>query len=172
MLGQRVKKSYLYLVAMGVVICLCYLLAVKPTISAFQHNRELNNEVNNVALGHQSGYQVRISLNQSKIIARYTSDTVGFRTMLVSRVAEIADKEHVKIIGVPVEIKQQLKHYNLQKLVLKGRFFALTKVIDEVQHTMGLGYVRSAVLATEYRPELNKRSDEVDLDLFLEIIIK
>ncbi|HEY8782400.1 MAG TPA: hypothetical protein VIM16_12325 [Mucilaginibacter sp.] len=141
-----VKKEYLLIAASIILLLLCYQLAFKKTIEAWQINKHLKTQIAQAAdLSYQPAYLERKNNNLSKIISLYKTDTVIFRSNTISAIASIAEKENVKLSEVPLQ--DAMYHTDkliIQKLDFEGDFFALTKVFNRLQATRGIGMVRSA----------------------------
>jgi hypothetical protein len=141
-----IKKEYLLIAASIVLLLLCYQLAFKKTIEAWQVNMQLKSQIAQAAdLSYQPAYLERKNNNLSKIIALYKTDTVAFRSNTISVISSIAEKENVKLSEVPLQ--DPLYHadqFIIQKLNFEGSFFALTKVLNRLQATSGIGVVRAA----------------------------
>jgi hypothetical protein len=141
-----IKREYLLIAASIVLLLLCYQLAFKKTMEAWQINKELKAQISQAAdLSFQPAYLERKNNNLSKIIALYKTDTVAFRSNTISAISSIAEKEDVKLSEVPLQ--DPLYHadqFIIQKLNFEGSFFALTKVLNQLQATSGIGVVRAA----------------------------
>jgi hypothetical protein len=144
-----IKKEYLLIAASIVLLLLCYQLAFKKTIEAWQVNKQLKSQIAQAAdLSYQPAYLERKNKNLSKIIALYKTDTVTFRSNTISVISSIAEKENVKLSEVPLQDPlYNADQFIIQKLNFEGSFFALTKVLNRLQITSGIGVVR----ATTYK---------------------
>jgi hypothetical protein len=141
-----IKKEYLLIAGSIVLLLLCYRLAFSKTIAAWQVNKALKSQLAQASdLSYQPAYLERKNNNLSKIISRYKTDTVAFRSNAISAISSIAEKENVKLSEVPLQ--DPLYHadqFIIQKLNFEGGYFALTKVLDQLQATSGIGAVRAA----------------------------
>jgi hypothetical protein len=141
-----IKKEYLLVVAALLLLLLSYQLAFKKTIEAWRINHHLKAQLAQATdVAVQPGYLQRQNSNLSKIINRYKTDTVAFRSNIISNISSIAEKEHVKLIEVPVSNPAyHTDQLIIQRLNFEGDFFALTKVFSELQSAPNIGMVRAA----------------------------
>lgn len=140
-----IKKEYLLLGGSVVVLIICYQLAIKKTVEAWQLRKQLTSQLAQSSnVNFQPGYSERRNANISRILSLYKADTVNFRSNIISRISSIAEKENVKLSEVPVE--DPALHHNqliVQKLAFEGDYFALIKTLNELQKTSGIGMIRS-----------------------------
>jgi hypothetical protein len=167
-----IKKEYLLVAAAIVLLLLCFELAFKKTIEAWQLNKQLNAQIAQAAeLSYQPAYLERKNNNLSKIIALYKTDTVAFRSNTISAISAIAEKENVKLSEVPLQ--DPLYHadkFIIQKLNFEGNFFTLTKVFNQLQGTGGVGIVRAATYrVTAVKPAVDDTKKLV-LEVYLETV--
>lgn len=141
-----IKREYLLIAVSIVLLLLCYQLAFKKTIEAWQVNKQLKTQVAQAAdLSYQPAYLERKNNNLSKIIALYKTDTIAFRSNTISVISSIAESENVKLSEVPLQDPiYHADQFIIQKLDFEGGFFALTKVLNQLQATNGVGVVRAA----------------------------
>src|SRR5260221_6065529 len=124
------KKEYLLIAAAIVLLLLSYQLAFKKTIEAWQINKHLKAQLFEATnLSYQPAYLERKNKNLTNIIGHYKTDTVAFRSNIISTISSIAEKENVKLSEVPVrDPLYDTDQFIIQKLNFEGSFFALTKV--------------------------------------------
>lgn len=167
-----IKKGYLLIAASIVLLLLCYRLAFTRTIEAWQINEHLKDQLAQAAdLSYQPAYLERKNNNLSKIIARYKTDTVAFRSNTISIISTIAEKENVKLSEVP--LLDPLYHadkFIIQKLNFEGSFFALTKVFNQLQATAGIGIIRAASYRVVGLRQGNDDTKKLVLEVYLETI--
>jgi len=129
-----------------VLLLISYQLAFKKTIAAWQFNSQLKAQlVQATDVGYQPAYLARKMKNLNQIITLYKTDTVAFRNNIISAIASIAEKENVKLTEVPTQ--DPLYHTNqfiIQQLDFEGDFFALTRMLNQLQSAKGVGVPRSA----------------------------
>jgi DNA polymerase III delta prime subunit len=173
MLNQLpIKKDYLLIAATIIFLLLCYQLAFKKTLEAWQTNKQLKAQIGRAAdLSYQPAYVQRKNNNLNKIISLYKIDTTAFRSSIVSTIASIAEKEQVKLSEVPVQNPlYHTDHFIIQKLNFEGSFFALAKVLNRLQALKGIGIVRSAdYKTTEVRSGSNP-AKKLTLEVYLETV--
>jgi hypothetical protein len=165
-----VKKEYLLVIAAVVLLLLCYRLAFKKTLEAWQINRELKAQLAQAGdLNYQPAYLERKNDNLTRIIARYKTDTAAFRSNSISLISAIAEKENVKLSEVPAQ--NPLYHsdrFSVQKLSFEGSFFALEKVLTHLQGLNGIGLVRSINFKTPEARSGSSQGRKLVLEVYLE----
>jgi hypothetical protein len=164
------KKEYLLIAVAIVLLLLSYQFAFKNTVEAWQTNRQLKAELARaVNLSYQPDYLKRKNTNLDKAIDLYKADTVAFRNNSIGTISLIAEKEQVKLSEVPTD--NPLFHadkFIIQKLDFDGDYFALTKVLNALQSTPGIGRIRSTV----YKVASDKANLSGDKKLMLELYLE
>jgi hypothetical protein len=165
-----IKKNYLLIAGTAIFLLLCYQLAFKKTLEAWQTNKQLQAKLAQAAdLNYQPAYLERKNNNLGRIIDRYKTDTAAFRSNSISTIASIAEKEQVKLSEVPVQ--NPLFHsgqFTIQKLSFEGGFFALIKVVNQLQALKGIGMVRSVDFKTTETRSGSNLSKKLMVDVYLE----
>src|SRR5260370_37700569 len=96
------KKEYLLAAATMLLLLICYQLAFKKTIVAWQLNRGLKQKLaQSTDVSQQPEYQERKNANLGKLIDLYKADTTEFRSNILSNISAIAENENVKLTEVP-----------------------------------------------------------------------
>lgn len=167
-----VKKEYLVIIATIIMLLISYQLAFKKTIEAWQLNKQLKAQLAQAAdLSYQPAYLERKNSNLTHIISRYKTDTVAFRSNIISDIATIAEKENVKLSEVPLQ--DPLFHtdqFIVQKLNFEGDFFALTKVFNQLQATPGIGMIRSVTYKVTGTGANTAAAKKLVLEVYLETV--
>jgi hypothetical protein len=165
------KKEHLFVIAAILVCVLCYRLAFQKTIEAWQIHQQLSKQLAAAGdLSDQPAYLERKQANLSKIIGLYRADTVAFRSNIISTISGIAENDGVKLSEVPA----QDPLYNtdkliIQKLSFEGSFFSMTKVLQQLQSTTGIGMVRSFTYHSVGIKFGNDQSKKLILEVYMEI---
>ena len=166
------KSEHLFVVATILAFLLCYQLAFKKTIAAWQIHRQLTTQMARANdLSYQPAYMERKSMNLSRVIGLYKADTVTFRSNTISRIAGIGEKENVKLSEVPLQ--DPLYHtdkFILQKLVFEGSFFAITNVLNQLQNTPDIGLVRAFTYRSIGIKSSNDEARKLVLEVYIEMI--
>ena len=140
-----IEKEYLLIAATILLLVLCYQFAFKNTIAAWQTLVQLQQQVAHTNdLSVQPDYLKRKNLNLDKILDQYRVDTVEFRSNSISKIAIIAEKENVKLSEIP--LSDPVFHtdkFIIQKFDLEGDYFSLTKALNSIRSTNGIGMIRS-----------------------------
>lgn len=148
---------------------ICYELAFSRTMADWHHYKELNRELAaGNDLSYQPGYMTRKSRNLEQTLSLYRSDTALFRSNTISVIASLAEKQHVRLTGVPADA--DIFHTDramLQKLRFTGDFFSLNRFLYQLESTPGIGVPRSLV----YRAE-RKQASSVPGTPVLEVLLE
>jgi hypothetical protein len=165
------KKEHLFILSIIVALLLGYRLAFKNTVDAWQTNQQLTAQLAQSAdLSYQPDYLQRKNSNLNKVIDLYKTDTVNFRSNCINKVSIIAEKENVKLNEIPVSDPAfNTEKWIVQKITLKGDYFALTKTINHIQGTAGIGVVRSINYRVPRNQSDAEKTKEMMADVFLEI---
>lgn len=167
-----IKKNYLLAVAAVVLLLLSYRLAFKKTMEAWQTNNRLKGQLaQSTDVSYQPQYIYRKNLNLDKTLDLYKADTANFRSNILSTISVIAEKENVKLSEVPTQ--DPIYHgsqFTIQKLSFEGNYFALIKVLNQLQNTKEIGVIRSTSLRSVVIPLNAQRAKKMVLEVFLEMI--
>lgn len=127
-----------------VLLLLCYQFGFRKTILAYDEYLDLKNaSAAEFGAVYQPDYNKRMNANLDRILDFYKADTTSLRNGVINRIAVIAQKANVKIIDVPPpDPNRDSSAITIQKLSFRGSFFSLLKVLDTLQQTSGLGFVR------------------------------
>jgi len=166
------KKDYILGISALLLLVLSYEFAFKKTIEAWQINKKLKSElIQSADLGVQPAYIERKNNNLSKVLGLYKADTVAFRNNTINTISAIAEKENVKLSGVPL---QDPLFYNekftVQKLSFSGRYFDLTKAFAQIEKTSGIGRIRSATYRILPPQQAGGPDKILSLELYFEIV--
>lgn len=166
------KNEYLLAAGTALLFFLCYQLAFKATIEAWNLNRQLRaQQVSAGGMSYQPEYLVRKNTNLDTIIAHYKVDSVTWRNYAISTVALEAEKLNVKLSAVPAQGDLfQTDKYSIQRLGFEGDFFHLVKLLRQLQHIHDIGYVRSVTLKTRELRSGRDISAQLYMELYLEVI--
>jgi hypothetical protein len=166
-----IKKDHLLIAAALVLLLLSYKLAFEKTIIAWQTNTQLKKQLAKATdLSYQPEYLQRKNNNLSKVIDLYKTDTVAFRNNSISQISIVAEKENVKLSEVPLQ--DPFLHTDkliAQKITLEGDYFALTKTLNNLQSTTGIGVIRSMSYKTARGANNNPDDKKLVAEVYLEI---
>lgn len=167
-----IKKEYLLVAGTIIAVLICYQLAFKKTIMAWQLNKQLNTQLTQASdLNVQPAYLERKSANLSKITALYKTDTTAFRSNVISNIAGIAEKENVRLSEVPLQDPSyNTDKFIIQKLDFEGDFFSLTKVLKQLQSTPQIGMLRSVTYKSIGIRSNSDESKKLVLEVYLELV--
>lgn len=165
------KKEHLLIAASLIAIIICYELAFKKTIAAWQLNKQLNTQLIQASdLSVQPAYLERKNSNLSKIITLYKTDTVAFRSNVISIIAGLAEKENVRLSEVPLQDPlYHTERFIIEKLDFEGDFFSLTKVLEQLQSTPKIGMLRSAAYKSIGLKSNSDENKKLVLEVYLEL---
>jgi Tfp pilus assembly protein PilO len=83
-----IKKDYLLLAAIVILLLLGYQLAFKKTLEAWQVNRQLNKQLTSATdLSVQPAYMERKRRNLDQVLSSFKTDTVAFRSNTINIIA-------------------------------------------------------------------------------------
>jgi len=165
-----IKKEYLLLAGMLLLLVISYQLAFKRTVQAWQLHSSLKKQLSQAQdIQDQPAYLERKSHNLDQIINLYKTDTTTFRSNAISAIASIAEKQNVKLSEVPTQ--DPIYHsdtFIIQRLDFEGDYFALTRVFNQLQSTSNIGMPRSAT----FRAVKVKPGDEDSKKLVMEVYLE
>jgi len=167
-----VKKEYLFVASVIILLLIGYQFAFKKTLEAWQISRQLKAQIAQAAdLSIQPAYLDRKNANLSKIIGFYKTDTVAFRSNMINTISSIAEKENVKLSEVPLQdpLYRSAK-FIIQKLSFEGDFFALTRVLNQLEKTKEIGVLRSVAFRKPKSNANDNNAGKLALDVYLEAI--
>jgi hypothetical protein len=145
------RKDYLVYTGAVLLLFISYQLAFSWTLAEWRLYRQLNQELATANdLNYQPGYMERKSRNLERVLSLYRSDTALFRSNTLSVIATLAEKQHVRLSGVPAgEDIFHTERSILQKLRFTGDFFSLNHFLYDLESTRGIGLPRSVAYRTE-----------------------
>ncbi|NHA02489.1 hypothetical protein G7092_01710 [Mucilaginibacter sp. HC2] len=164
------KKDYLLIVAAVVLLLICYQLAFKNTIAAWQLNRQLNKQQLQTAdVSYQPKYLDRKSKNLDHILDLYRSDTAVFRSNTISIIAVLAEKNRVKLAEVPAQdVVYNTEGAIIQKLNFEGNFFALNGFLNQLESSENVGIVRAVEFKLE-KKDAEPVAKKLVMGIYMEI---
>jgi hypothetical protein len=165
------KKTYWLTGGSFLLLLIGYLLAFKSTITLWQEHKRLAQQLSQSAdISVQPAYLSRKSANVDSIVRSYRIDSAAFRNNVISNVATIAEANRVKLTTIPPDDPlYHTPHFIIQKLIFNGDFFDLLKMVNQLQNTNGIGMLRSVAWKREKNQFRDTKTDEVNLEVFLEI---
>jgi len=165
------KKEYWVIAGTIVLILLCYQLAFKKTIAAFQVNSHLKMQLAQASdVAYQPEYLDRKAQNMETILARYKTDTLNLRGNTIATIASIAEKEDVKLSGVPNQDPAfNTAHFIIQKLDFEGNYPALVKTLSHLEEQQNIGVPRSVALKTVEERTSDKAARKTVMEILMEI---
>ncbi|SDQ01667.1 hypothetical protein SAMN05428975_5922 [Mucilaginibacter sp. OK268] len=164
------KKEYLLIAGAVILLLICYQLAFKNTITAWQFNRQLKTQLQQTGdISYQPGYLDRKSKNLEHILVLYRSDTALFRSNTISTIAVLAEKYRVKLAEVPAQ--DEVYHTEraiIQKLNFEGDFFALNSFLNQLESSESVGVVRAVEFKLQ-RKDAEPVSKKLMMGVYMEI---
>jgi len=170
---QYFKKEYLFISAVMILLVICYQLAFKKTIGAWQLNKRLKTQLEQSSdVSIQPGYTERKNTNLDRILELYKADTMNLRSNAISKISSVAEAENVKLAEVPSRDPIYSNgQFLVQKLDFEGDFFSLMKVFQRLGQAKDFGVIRSAVFKARRETD-NEKTKKLIMELYLEIINK
>ena len=165
------KKKYLLIAGGGFLLLICYQLAFKNTLAAWQLNRQLNKElVQSADISYPPGYLDRKSKNLERVLALYRSDTALFRSNTISTIAVLAEKCRVKLAEVPSQdVVYHTEGAIIQKLNFEGDFFALNVFLNQLESSEEVGMVRTVEFKLQ-RKDGQPAAKKLTMGVYMEIL--
>jgi hypothetical protein len=165
-------KKYLLPLASVLLLIIGYQLAFKATLSAWQVNRQLKDQVGRLSrLDLQSGFLERKETNLQSIIARYKIDTLTSRNAVINKIALIAETENVKLTEVPMQDPfYHTETFVLQRLIFEGDYFSLLRALNKLQAASDMGIIRTVSLKAAPHSQTVKLNSLPQLEIYLESI--
>lgn len=165
-----IKKEYLFIAAVLILLSISYQLAFKKTLEAWQVNKQLKAQIAQASdLSIQPAYLDRKNNNLSKIIALYKTDTIAFRSNIISTISLIAQKGNVKLSNVPLEDPLfRNDNFRIQKLSFEGGYFDLLKVLDALNNYKNIGVTRAVLFRLVNSAPNNSENKKLTMELYVE----
>lgn len=169
MYRQYFKKEYIFISAIMILLIICYQLAFKKTIGAWQLNKRLKSQLEQSSdMSVQPGYTERKNINLDRILDLYKADTLNFRSNTISRISSVAETENVKLAEVPNRDPIYSNgQFLIQKLDFEGDYFSLMKVFQRLGQTRDAGIIRSAVFKGRRQAD-NEKAKKLIMELYFE----
>jgi len=140
-----IKKEYLLIGGIVVLLLISYQLSFKKTVQAWQLHRQLTSQLTKAGnLDYQPDYLERKGRNLDKILDLYKADTSLLRSNIISMVTVLAQKQNVRLIEVPA--RDAFYHngkFMIQKLNFEGSYVDLSKFLDQLHTQEAIGMIRS-----------------------------
>lgn len=128
-----------------VLLLVSYQLAFKETLNSWQINRQLTEQVEGMDnLSDQPGLTGRKYSNLEKILDQYRVDTARFKANLVTNLSILAEKNDVRLTGVPEpNLNGFYNHLKINLIVLQGPYYNLVKFLYSTEDRVSIGRIRS-----------------------------
>ena len=165
----NIKREYLLIGASLLVLLLCYKLAFKPTIEAWQLHHRLSKQLVQASdLSYQPGYLERKNRNLNRLLDLFKADTISFRSNMLSRITIVAQGQDVKLIEVPTpDVSYHAAGFILEKLSFQGDYFTLVKTLNKLQQTSGIGQIRSVNIRSVKSHSSNNETSQTIMEVYL-----
>jgi hypothetical protein len=165
---QYFKKEYIFISAWIMLLVICYQLAFKRTIRAWQLNEQLKSQLAQSSdLSIQPGYAERQNTNLDHILNLYKADTMNFRSNTITKISSVAAAENAKLAEVPRwDPVYSNGQFLIQKLDFEGDYFSLMRAFQRLGKTAEAGVIRSAVVRASRESNGDKK---LIMELYFEI---
>ncbi|MDB5124738.1 MAG: hypothetical protein JWP94_2867 [Mucilaginibacter sp.] len=166
------NRRYVLIAAGFMLLFACYELAFKKTLEAWHIRQQLRAQMAQSAdLTYEPAYLERKNRNLGKILGLYKTDTAAFRSSIISTISSIAARDQVKLTEVPTtDALYRTPEFSIQKLTFQGDFFALTRLLYELQSTRGIGVIRSVDYKMSTDRVQNMRGRKTLMSVYLETV--
>lgn len=161
------------MLAIMILLVICYQLAFKKTIGAWELNKRLKSQLEQSSdVSIQPGYTERKNTNLDRILDLYKADTMNFRSNTISKISLVADAENVKLAEVPSRDPIYSNgQFLIQKLDFEGDYFSLMKVFQRLSQTKEIGIIRSAVFKGRREAD-SEKAKKLVMELYFETLNK
>ncbi|MDO3645235.1 hypothetical protein [Mucilaginibacter sp. L3T2-6] len=131
-----------------VFLLICYRLSISRTVEAWQLNKQLTSRSAHISdISVQPSYIVRKGRNIKNILGLYRIDSAELRNNIISKIASMADIENVHLSEAPMQsAPDSTSKAVLQQLNFAGNYGNILKFLNKLQHTRGLGLVRTVII--------------------------
>jgi len=165
------KKDYWLIAGTILLLVICYQLAFKKTIQAYQNHNRLQAEISQVSdVSYEPGYLQRKATNMDRILERYRMDTLALRGNTLAQIAMVAEREDVKLSEVPVQDPSfNTTHFIIQKLEFEGNYPALLKTFNNLSSITNVGVPRSITIKTVSKSTSSREEKKTVMDVLMEI---
>lgn len=163
-----IKREYLLVAISILLLFLCYQLAIKKTIMAYQAHKDFVTKLDNSSnLNYQPDYLQRKSRNLDELLKKYELDSMAFRGDVLVVIAALAQRENVKLINIPVpDPSYNLPAFELQRLDFEGDYFSLLRLYNQFYYKKDIGVIRSL------RFKKIKSSPDAESKLVMEVLME
>ncbi|QHS56503.1 hypothetical protein GWR56_13500 [Mucilaginibacter sp. 14171R-50] len=145
MLIKLFKNKYAFPVAVVLFCCICYQAAFRKTLLAWRLNQQFKTELTaGAGAGAQPGFMLRKQKNLQLIADRYSLDSVGFRSAVITRTALIAGQRNITVKEIPEEAAAlQTSSTAVERVNFAGGYANLLRALQDMERAGGIGMVRS-----------------------------
>ncbi|MFA6083761.1 hypothetical protein [Mucilaginibacter sp.] len=164
----KYRARYLLIAAVMLLLAISYQLAFRHTFAALQLQGKLKGKLaSSNDLSVQPGYLDRKYKNLDALTTRYRADTAVFRADVISAVAIVADQQHAWLTEVPgTDTSFNRRGLIMQKMALRGDFFSLLKVYDQLNGAAEIGLVRSVTIRAPQHAN-DPRGKPLEMEVYL-----
>ena len=165
------KREYLFPAILLCLMVVCYQLAIKNTLAAWQKHLALTRQVQQTDnLSYQPDYLERKNANINRIIQSYDGDTAIFRNKVINDLSLIASAENVRLINIPAtSVAATANSIFTQELAFTGDFFSLLKFTDKINSLSGVGKLRQFSIRKVMDNKVQANSGGLLLEISMEI---
>jgi len=165
------KKDYWLVAGTILLLVICYQLAFKKTIQAYQNHSRLQAEISQTSdVSYEPGYLQRKASNMDRILERYHMDTLALRGNTLAQIAVVAERENVKLSEVPVQDPSfNTAHFIIQKLEFEGTYPALLKTLNNLGNMTNIGVPRSITIKTVSKNTSSREEKKTVMDVLMEV---
>ncbi len=166
MIKKYSKQGYTWGAAAVIVLVICYQLAFKKTIEAWELNKRLTLQMRQSSdVSVPPGYLKRKEKNLDRLLDLFKPGDNNSRGEIINKVSIAAESEHLKVEEVPLpDTSAENGGYVIQRMFLSGEYFAALRTLHKLEQNNEAGMIRSLTLKTAKTQDIKN-----DKKLLLEI---
>ncbi|OJW17955.1 hypothetical protein [Mucilaginibacter sp. 44-25] len=168
MLIKLFSKRYAVPVASILFLLLCYQLAFKKTLEAWQLHRRFQQELSTAqGIGSTPALMIRKQRNLDRIVQHFRWDTTSYRSSIIEQISKFSSAQKVGFHTLPQrEPGLQSDQLQVERVVLNGTFPDLLKMLHTMEQTSSLGVVRSIKISSPDE-HAEKKGNSLEMSVYL-----
>ncbi|MFD0766146.1 hypothetical protein ACFQZI_14880 [Mucilaginibacter lutimaris] len=173
MLQKFFDQKYSFPVVVLAFLFICYQLAIKNTLMAWQINRQFRTDLAaSAGISAQPGYLVRKQKNLQGIVERYSADSNAFRSAVITGTALIANRRNIVVSTIPLqEPGLQTIRTAVERVNFTGGYFQLLQALRDMEDAKDLGLLRSVKFSLLRAPG-QQTAKTLEMSVYLQVIKK
>ncbi|PAW94651.1 hypothetical protein CKK33_14575 [Mucilaginibacter sp. MD40] len=168
MLIKFFSRPYAVPAAAILFLFICYQLAFKKTLEAWQLHRQFQQQLSTAqGIGSTPALMIRKQRNLDRIVQHYRWDTTAYRSSIIEQISKLSATQGVGFPTLPQrEPALQSDQLQVERVVLNGKFTDLLKTLHTMEQTSSLGVVRSVRLSSPDE-RTGKKGNSLEMSVYL-----